>query len=440
MQPVQDTIEDRGQDGPWSIDPRTIALVVAGAVLLFALFALLAVIEFPTREQQAREQLESQQSAGDAQSGQGQPGQAGQGGQGGLGGSGNGSINVQPIPNCPGGFAINDQIYVVPDPEACGLQRVPPGDRAIDPNGRIILVPDPNGNVGGFRIDENGSVELLPPGALGEDAYRLDLGPDGTFDLTRPDGSGIEIAPGDDGLSLRDRLGGGSEFVPGGPGQAPGAGDIPLFQDPPGAQGSPDNSEDRQRDLDLDNDDRDDSDTDSSIPWGTLLLILAAIAAAAMLAYGAKQGWFRRQPTPNEGLFDDLAEEEVEPLDYSVEINALDQLLWEIDQEPDPRTAIRRVYAALETGLENPSLARKRSETPGIFLRRILGHFDELTNPLRDLTSLFEQARFSEHEITPAMRDRAVSNLVQVRNHYAYRMAEHEAEIERQRQLAETLA
>ena len=147
------------------------------------------------------------------------------------------------------------------------------------------------------------------------------------------------------------------------------------------------------------------------------------LGAAAALVYGVTQGWFNRQPKSNDGLFDELAEEE-ESLDYAVEIDALDRLLWEIDQEPDPRTALRRVYAALETGLDNPELARRRSETPGIFLHRILGHFDELARPLGDLTSLFEQARFSEHEITPAMRDRAVTTLVEVRNHYISRAAQ----------------
>ena len=117
-------------------------------------------------------------------------------------------------------------------------------------------------------------------------------------------------------------------------------------------------------------------------------------------------------------VLDDVQDETAAPVDYSVEIDALALLLWEIEQEPDPRTAIRRAYGALETGLGRPEMARQRSETPGVYLRRLLGSFDELETPLHNLTELFEQARFSEHEITPEMRNQAIAILGGVRDHY----------------------
>ena len=88
----------------------------------------------------------------------------------------------------------------------------------------------------------------------------------------------------------------------------------------------------------------------------------------------------------------------------------------EVEQEVDPRTAIRRAYATLELGFGDPTLARRENETAGIFVRRVFGN----SNDVRELTKLFELARFSEHEITPEMRTKALDLVERVRLQYTH--------------------
>ena len=392
----------------WGWDRNRLALIAAATVALLALVALVAVIDLPERSDERQDQ---------ASDGAGQDTQGGQ-----RGGSSEGSfeefpgggrfdlgdgrdLEIRQLPGCPGGFEIGD-ILVVPDPEACGYELVPPGEQGFDPSGRIMLVPDANGNVGGVRLGPDGQLELLEPGEFGESALDLGIGflPDGSVRLFRPDGSFFDLGPGDDGFTFDD------------PGN--------FFDDPEDNALEPDAAQP--------DDDQDSADSDSgggfSLPTPLLWILLVVVALVVLGLIVKNVEWSRNR----DGSGDD---EDAEPKlqddvdDYAAEINALDRMLWEISQEPDPRTAIRRVYAALETGLDNPEMARRRSETPGIFLRRILGRFDVLDAPLYELTELFQQARFSQHEITPAMRDRAIRSLEAVRGHYAF-AAQHTREPE----------
>lgn len=399
--------------GPWAWDRQRLALIVAASVAVLALVALVAAIDLPENDNDEQERAE--QGNGEDQGGEGQGAPGGEGGGGSLdlrpgGGNidlGNGAdLDVREIPGCPGGIALGDDILIIPDPEACGYERVPPGAEGFDPSGKIILVPDVNGDVGGVRIGPDGQLELIEPGEFGDSPGDLGLGflPDGSVRLSRPDGSFLDIVPGDDGLAFRNPDG--SLVLPENNGQSPDS----IFE-PPGAQAEPDRNDAR-------GDSTDENGDGFSFPrW--LLWVLLAIVALGLLALIAR-GMSSRDGSEDDDD-EDEAEDDVQDLvDYSAEIDALDRMLWEIDQEPDPRTAIRRVYAALETGLDNAEMARRQSETPGIYLRRILGRFDVLDAPLRELTELFEQARFSQHEITPQMRDRAVQALVAVRGHYAH--------------------
>lgn len=79
----------------------------------------------------------------------------------------------------------------------------------------------------------------------------------------------------------------------------------------------------------------------------------------------------------------------------------------ELDLSDDPRGAIIAAYAALLTGLETCAQGRRPAETPDEHLARVLAALDVRPEPLRELTTLFGEARFSDHVMTEAQRDRA---------------------------------
>jgi len=124
------------------------------------------------------------------------------------------SLELLPIPGCPNGFSLGPDILIVPDPEACGFQPVPPGTEGLTPSGKSLLVPDVNGGIGGLRVGPDGQVDFVAPGDLSPGDIVVNREADGTFRLESPDGS-LEIAPGDDGLSLREPEIGTERFVPG---------------------------------------------------------------------------------------------------------------------------------------------------------------------------------------------------------------------------------
>lgn len=409
------------------------AAIALGSFALLSLLALLSVIDFPSldnNDEVAADDSgtddggEPDQRIGDAGSGS-----AGAGGSdGGQGGERQNEVRVEPIPGCDG-FILNGEVAVIEDPEACGLR--PLDDQtAVDQGGRVlqVLVPDPDGTIGGFNIDDAGRLETVPVDDVGAGDFTIARQGDGRFDLEFGDGTTVRISSDGNGLSITDTEGN-IDFVPSGSGGTiANRGSDELGRGTAGDDGeaNPNQGGIDEDDFDQDdfNQDRDDSFLDSFalLPLLFVLggLVLLALVLAALVRFFAGRDktltpGFDHPDQPEDGIEDDV-------VDYSTEIDALDRLLWEIGQEPDPRAAIRRVYAALETGLGNPELARQHSETPGLFLQRILGRFDELEAPLRELTTLFERARFSEHQITPPMRDRAIAILVDVRHNYTSRM------------------
>lgn len=89
----------------------------------------------------------------------------------------------------------------------------------------------------------------------------------------------------------------------------------------------------------------------------------------------------------------------------------LDDSTDDLRAQPDPRRAILAAYARMERAMRPSGAGRQRHETAMEYLDRLLARLDLEPGPLRRLTGLFELARFSDHQVTEAMRDRAVAAL-----------------------------
>jgi heme/copper-type cytochrome/quinol oxidase subunit 2 len=86
-----------------------------------------------------------------------------------------------------------------------------------------------------------------------------------------------------------------------------------------------------------------------------------------------------------------------------------------LERERDPRRAVIRAYLVMESTLGDRGIARRPSETPVEYLGRVLVELGAAASPARRLTSLFERARFSQHEIDERMRADAQAALAAVR-------------------------
>lgn len=93
----------------------------------------------------------------------------------------------------------------------------------------------------------------------------------------------------------------------------------------------------------------------------------------------------------------------------------LDETLDDLRDEPDARRAIILAYARMEAALERSGVPRRESEAPLEYLARILLELDVSEPPVRALTDLFEQAKFSRHPIDMPMKAAAIDALEAIR-------------------------
>ncbi len=93
----------------------------------------------------------------------------------------------------------------------------------------------------------------------------------------------------------------------------------------------------------------------------------------------------------------------------------LDEGLGALLAEHDPRKAVIAAYVAMERAMARRGWARRPHEAPTEYLTRVLGVAPGSAHDLDDLVSLYEYARFSEHTVTPAMRDTAVDSVRRLR-------------------------
>ena len=88
----------------------------------------------------------------------------------------------------------------------------------------------------------------------------------------------------------------------------------------------------------------------------------------------------------------------------------------EIERESDPRRAVIRAYAAMETTLVRHKLGRRPFEAPGEYLSRVFSTLRLSRRPAERLTELFERARFSEHAIGSEMKRESIAALGELRS------------------------
>jgi hypothetical protein len=73
-------------------------------------------------------------------------------------------------------------------------------------------------------------------------------------------------------------------------------------------------------------------------------------------------------------------------------------------------------YARMEGVLARHGLRRRPSETPLEYLRRVLLELTARADAVARLTNLFEQAKFSRHDIDATMKRDAIGALREIRD------------------------
>ncbi len=110
----------------------------------------------------------------------------------------------------------------------------------------------------------------------------------------------------------------------------------------------------------------------------------------------------RRRPEP-EALAQALAEE-------------LDDTIDDLLRESDPRRAVIAAYARMERLLGAYGVPRQPAEAPLEYLQRVLLELDAGEPAVAALTRLFQEAKFSDHELGAGRRDEAIEALVEIRD------------------------
>lgn len=133
-----------------------------------------------------------------------------------------------------------------------------------------------------------------------------------------------------------------------------------------------------------------------------ILLLVVGVGAIAGV-------WFLMKRRTSAGG-DDETDQPASALEVDL-VKALDDAVRELGASTDPRTAVLRSYAVLETVLGSHGLTRATSETPTEHLGRALQNLRVDAGPLLELGRLYEVARFSERPISKPEQDAAAQAL-----------------------------
>lgn len=143
-----------------------------------------------------------------------------------------------------------------------------------------------------------------------------------------------------------------------------------------------------------------------------LLLLLTAVAAIGALWFVLKRRQAATASTP---------EIEAGAWFEADLLATLDQLTAALNSNPDPRTAVLRSYALLESVLASHGSTRAPHETPTEHLRRSLRTIRVDAAPLIRLGELYEVARFSDQPISVEQQRDAARSLEAARRALASR-------------------
>ena len=138
--------------------------------------------------------------------------------------------------------------------------------------------------------------------------------------------------------------------------------------------------------------------------WPVLAIALVALAVAGAFAYLSYRRRKLRTAVP------------LEPSVAEDFVASISDAIGDLEAEPDARRAVIAAYARMEGVLARHGLSRKPSETPVEYLGRILGGLTSRSDAIARLTSLFEEAKFSRHEIDVAMKSDAIDALRAIRD------------------------
>ncbi len=170
-------------------------------ILAIPAFLLVLALTGMALSTESREDFEERAGQGEGQpaggqSGEGQPseGQPSEGQLGeGQGGEGQGTAGGTPVIINTENGEIVVQLDENGDPVLVG-----PTDALVPSDDGRILTPDENGNLVGFRVTEDGSLEPVEDGQATVDDYLLRPA-NGGVDVVRPDGTRVQLRPEADG-------------------------------------------------------------------------------------------------------------------------------------------------------------------------------------------------------------------------------------------------
>ena len=135
-------------------------------------------------------------------------------------------------------------------------------------------------------------------------------------------------------------------------------------------------------------------------PTWTAIAVGGAVAVAALAARRATRAARTSAPdTP----------------DADGALRAVEDSLADLRQPGDARAGVIAAYRRLLDGLDDAGAGRRDAEAPFEHVTRALSTLGVRPEPLRDLTALFAEARFSDHAITEDHRAAAIRALDEAR-------------------------
>jgi Domain of unknown function (DUF4129) len=142
----------------------------------------------------------------------------------------------------------------------------------------------------------------------------------------------------------------------------------------------------------------------ASFDWGPVIVV-GSISLVVIAALGVWALQHRRQRT--------AAKAAIPAAQFAA---AVERTIADLRAEPDPRRAVIAAYAQMEQALGLAGLPRDPSEAPREYLGRVLPQVGAGADSVGRLTSLFERAKFSPHEIDETMKEEAISALESLRD------------------------